>query len=149
MHIPVKQLHIVERRLFQDPQFDTALWPRTRRVLEYALRIECNDLYRGWHIEVCESDHTHKDALDRMVIGIDSANGQLPLLITRFKGTTSSYIYSVWLPEQLDRLSPPFSVLVASGPNNRHWVVLQETTIFLGRLGLGIVFDEVLEHEES
>ena len=146
LRIPVKKLHVVERRVFQDPQFDMALWPRAKRVLEYALYIERNELARVWDIQVCESEPSHKDVLERMEQGLVTGSGKFPLFLTRFKGTTSSFAYSAWSPTDTAVLSPPYSAIADMGTKR---IILQETTAFLGRLGLGVVFEEVLHNEET
>ena len=146
LHIPVKRLHIVERNIFQDPQFDTALWPRAKRVLEHALRIERNDLFRCWRIEAAESDRTHKEILDKYEMALMNRENVRPVFLTRFWGTTSSYTYSSWLASDPISLTPPFSVIAAIGK----WrIILQETTAFLEQFGLAIVFEEALKDEES
>lgn len=139
----------MERRVFQDPQFDMALWPRAKRALEHALLIERNDLFRRWDIQVCESEPSHKNILDRMDALDTSSKDKLPLFLTRFKGTTSSFTYSAWDPTDVAALVPPFSVVAQIGSPRRLWIVLQETTAFLGQFGLGVVFEEVLHNEES
>jgi len=149
-----RQLPQIEKVLFADPQYDTALWPRAKRLLEYAW---ARNGYLGalkWRTEVYETNVDHKDIMDRLEPGLSELAVQdyrfvraaRPLFLTRMKNTTDSFAYSLWFPLELEQLEPPYTVL-----RKEHGIliVLQETERFVSQFKLAEVIKGKMEREES
>lgn len=107
-----KGLPRVERAIFGNVDYDEALWPRTLKMLKYALQTE----HWGWYAASREFEcyeakgGDHKDILERLA---DLPAGEVirPVFMTRLKGTTTSMTYSVWCKDSLHVLATPFSAI--------------------------------------
>ena len=143
-----KDLPRVERAIFGEADFDAAIWPRTLKLMRYALRMEGYGRYAEDPVFECyeATGGDHKDILERLSeVPIDEI--LKPVFMTRIKGSTTSMTYSLWdktVTGMGQTLIPPFTVLTEI-PQTTAWLVVQETESFIRQFMLKDLFRSGLE----
>lgn len=142
----------VERAIFDNAEYDEALWPRVKRLLFYALEVSGYAYYVNEHdFEVYEtdSDSSHKSIFERF----DAALPDIirPVFLTRIKGTTTSMTYRAISPDDLHEVEPPFNAIASSkifkASEDEHVVpavlVVQETEHYIKQFDLHTFHDKL------
>ena len=142
----------VERAIFGTVDYDEAQWPRTLRMLKYALTAEGFANYAEHHVFECyESTGDHKDILGRLeeVPGREVTH---PVFLTRIKGTTTSMTYTVWNRESLPAyIKTPFSAIAEIrgldeiGDGTDNLVIVQETEHYVRQFMEQSLFKEAAQ----
>lgn len=150
-----KHLPAVERAIFGEAEFDEAIWPRTKKLLTYALTTEgFGDYIRDRSFECYETDGKHKDILER-IDEIPPDELTKAVFLTRIKGSTTSMTYTIWNKEEIwQTLMPPFNVIENRIIQLKHdvysesiecWIVVQETENYIKQFMQRGLFRPALE----
>ena len=148
-----KNLPRMERAIFGDADFDEAVWPRTLKLLKYALTTEGHARYAEEHVIECyeAKGSDHKDILERLS-EVSPHKITEPVFMTRIKDTMTSMTYSIWDREAFpDFIQPPFSAIVEipgmteSGTTTCNFVIVQETEHFVKQFMRNDLFRPAVE----
>lgn len=147
-----KVMYALERSVLGTTHGTSPMWVRATAVFEAAVatnaRNKSNALakLRNWKMEArqikdnAEAAERFEDwwMYDRLKPGVT----YLPLMFVQIKGTAECRVYSLWLPEYLALLTPPYTVLEFKAATYR--LVVQDVTVFVSQFGPypGLIHDD-------
>lgn len=143
MGLVARQIPSAEQQLFGEVDPDSALWPRTYRILRALASQGRSSRVFGldrddpgyYSIEVLEVSPNHAEIIDLVPQLKDCLAKPFPVFLTRVKGTQVSRAYCLLDPDQARQTiwaRPPMNLIAEAGP---WWVAQLDTETFIKRLG--------------
>lgn len=132
MGLTEKMFYIHEESLLGEKSPDDALWVRVLKL--YKVLVHDKSYVTTAHeIDVRASKKNHIDILNLVLENDTGAGDDNFAIMTRVGKTKKSLTYTIWCPEFIGRMTPPYTV-IARIPHDK-LLVVQDTTLYVRQWG--------------